>query len=123
MKKQQFEISIDHEMLKGAKQSFDTCLRMAVKRAIGTGSYEGSATVKIHFEILKCIDRDTGEEFMTPEIKFKAGYSVPMKDGIDGTIIEKSRIMQGNDGQLMLVNDQVSMDELLAEDDEKGQNG
>ena len=60
---------------------------------------------------------------MTPEIKFKAGYSVPMKDGIDGTIIEKSRIMQGNDGQLMLVNDQVSMDELLAEDDEKGQNG
>ena len=59
MKKQQFEISIDHNMLAAAKQCFDACLKEAVNRAIKTGSMEGSATVKISFELFKTVDQDT----------------------------------------------------------------
>ena len=117
-KKQQFEISIDHAMMIGAKAAFDTCLRAAVAKAIGTGSDEGSATLKISFEIFSALDPETGEYRRTPVLKYKAGYSVPMKESMDATIAEKSRIVPGGDGYL-LVNGQVSMDELLAEEEEQ----
>ena len=58
--KKQFEIGIDHPVLTGAKANFDTCLRAAFTRAIATGSDEGSATLKISFEILTSMDKDTG---------------------------------------------------------------
>ena len=112
--KKQFEISIDHAMLSGAKESFDQCLRLAFAKAISTGSYEGSAALKISFEILTVVDDDTGETAKEPEIRYKAGYSVPMKDSMDGTIVERSRLLV-RDGKLKLINGQISMDELLAE--------
>ena len=114
-KKQQFEIGIDHGMMIGAKAAFDTCLRQAVKKAIETRSDEGSATLKIGFEILTAIDNETGEMRRMPVFKWKAGYSVPMKESMDATIGESSRIVPAEEGYL-LVNGQVSMDELLAEE-------
>ena len=48
-------------------------------------------------------------------LKYKAGYSVPMKESMDATIAESSRIVPADEGY-MLVNGQVSMDELLAEE-------
>ena len=121
-KKQQFEISIDHAMMIGAKAAFDTCLRAAVAKAIGTGSDEGSATLRISFEVLTAMDSETGEIRRMPVFKYKAGYSVPMKDSMDATIAESSRIVPGGDGYL-LVNGQVSMDELLAEDEPEAYRG
>ena len=117
-KKQQFEISIDHAMMIGAKAAFDTCMRAAVAKAIATGSDEGSATLRISFDILTAVDNETGEIKRLPVFKYKAGYSVPMKESMDATIAESSRLKEGKDGW-MLINGQVSMDELLAEDDEK----
>ena len=93
-------------------------MKMAVNRAIQTGSMEGSATLKVGFKLEKGIDADTGEIHMTPSIQFKAGYTVPMKDSIDGEIIEASRIFKGPEGEWLLVNNQITMDELLAEEDE-----
>ena len=58
MKKQQFEISIDHAMMIGAKAAFDTCLRAAIAKAISTDSDEGSATLKISFEIFSSLDTE-----------------------------------------------------------------
>ena len=116
-KKQQFEISIDHTMMIGAKAAFDTCLRMAVAKAIGTGSDEGSATLRISFDILTAMDNETGEVKRLPVFKYKAGYSVPMKESMDATIEESSRIVPHDEGYL-LVNGQISMDELMAEEDE-----
>ena len=121
-KKQQFEISIDHAMMIGAKAAFDTCLRAAIAKAIGTGSDEGSATLKISFEIFSALDQEPGEYRRMPAFKYKAGYSVPMKDSMDATIAESSRIIPGGDGYL-LVNGQVSMDELLAEDEPEAYRG
>ena len=118
-KKQQFEISIDHAMMIGAKAAFDTCLRMAIKKAIETGSDEGSATLKVSFEIFSTVDQDTGEIRRLPVLKYKAGYTVPMKESMDATIPESSRLIQNQDGGYLLVNGQVSMDELLAEDEDE----
>lgn len=112
-KRKQFELSIDHPMLKGAKSAFDTCLRIAICKAIKTESMEGSASLRVSFEIQKGTDKDTGEIYMMPVIKFKSGYSVPMKDGIDGDVIEVSRLIQGLNGEYLMVNEQVSMDELM----------
>lgn len=116
--KKQFEISIDHAMMTGAKAAFDTCLRTAVAKAIRTGSDEGSATLRISFDIMTAVDRETGELKRMPVFKYKAGYSVPMKESVDATIAESSRLMEGKDGW-KLVNGQVSMDELMAEDEEE----
>ena len=115
-KKQQFEISIDHAMMIDAKAAFDTCLRAAVAKAIGTGSDEGSATLKISFEIFSSLDQETGEYRRSPVLKYKAGYSVPMKESMDATIAESSRLMPDNENGWLMVNGQVSMDELLEEE-------
>ena len=119
MKKQQFEISIDHAMMIGAKAAFDTCLRMAVEKAIGTGSDEGSATLRISFDIMTVMDNETGEVKRLPVFKYKAGYSVPMKESMDATIAESSRLYPDDDVGFILVNGQISMDELMAEDAEE----
>ena len=47
-----------------------------------------------------------------------APEELPMKESMDATIAESSRLMESKDGW-MLVNGQVSMDELLAEDEGK----
>ena len=121
MKSRQFEIGIDHPMLNRAKAAFDTCLKRAMAKAIATGSYEGSATLRIGFEIMTVVDEDGGEMKRMPLMKYKAGYSVPMKESVDETIAESSRLIHGTDGGLLLVNGQISMDELLeAETPEEG---
>lgn len=118
MKKQQFEISIDHAMMIGAKAAFDTCLRAAIAKAISTGSDEGSATLRVSFEIVSSLDSETGECRRMPLLKYKAGYTVPMKESMDATIAESSRLVPSDESGWLLVNGQVSMDELLAEDEE-----
>ena len=116
--KKQFEIGIDHPMLKGAKAALDTCLKNAVSKAISTGMDEGSATLKISFTITQVMDDNTEEAYRRPEMKYKAGCSVPMKASMDGTVFEKSRL-QLVDGGWLLVSDQVSMDELMEEAEEQ----
>ena len=108
-----FELSIDHPTLAIAKVSFDVCLRQMVAKAIETGSMEGTATLKVYFDISEETDRDTGEVYKQPSISYKANYSVPLKQGTDGKIIEKSRLIEKRDGGWSLVNNQISMDELI----------
>ena len=114
--KKQFEIGIDHELFRGAKAAFNTCMRAAVAKAIATGSYEGSATLKINFEIYKTLNQDTGEFEERPEMKYKAGYSVPMKESVETTINEKSQLHRTEEGYA-LITGQICMDELLAEEE------
>ena len=116
MKKQQFELSIDHAVLLGAKQGFDVCLKRAIAKAIATGSNEGSTTMKVSFVIFEGVDEDTGEMYKTPIIKYRCGYSVPMKEGVEGTVAESCRVMKGKD-EWLLVNGQIMMEELMAEDE------
>ena len=55
-----------------------------------------------------------------PVIKYKAGFSVPMKESMDGTVTDpKNRIIQNNEGEFALINGQISMDELLEEKGEE----
>lgn len=115
MSKKPFEISIDHAMMARAKASFDSCLRIAVTRAIRTGSNEGSAALKISFEIMTEPDQNTGEIRRIPEFKYRAGYSVPIKESIDAKIEEDSRLMDSADGW-KLVTGQISIDEMMEGD-------
>ena len=85
------ELSIDNPTLMQAKDALNDCMKIAVEQAIKKGSMEGSATLKISFKIEACVDKDTGQEFYQPEIDFKAGYSIPMKDSIDGKIMPDDR--------------------------------
>ena len=114
---EKFELCIDHPMLQRAKEGFNACLKTMVSRAISTGSMEGTANLKISFEINEAIDEETGESYRTPLIDYKAGYSVPIKNGCDGKIIEHSRILQNGKGGYILVNGQISMDELMQGDE------
>ena len=115
-KGKRFDLSIDHAMMIGAKPAFNTCLQTAVTKAISSGSDEGSVTLRISFDIATAMDNEAGEIKHLPVFKYKAGYSVPMKESMDATIAESSRLTVGEDGW-MLINGQVSMDELMAEDE------
>ena len=112
-----FEIGIDHTMMQQAKAAFDRCLQIAVTRAIATGSDEGSASLRISFEISTAMDQEDGELRRMPVFKYKAGYSVPMKESVDATIAESSRLESTKDGWI-LINSQVSMDELMEDEPE-----
>lgn len=116
MKKEQFEISIDHSIMKAAKLSFDQCLKLAISKAISTGADEGSAALKISFDIYQTMNEKTGEYERKPIFKFKTGYAVPTKETIDGKIAEQSQLVSGPDGY-MIINGQISMDEILAEEE------
>ena len=116
-----FELCLDHPMLTSAKICMDQCLKLMVAKAIETGSMEGTATLKIGFSIEELTDKETGEVYKWPEIEFKTGYSVPMKQSAGGKIVEKSRLVQKNDGNWILVNGQVTMDEILQEQKEEEQ--
>ena len=113
MNKQKFELGLDHKMLAGAKAAFDTCLRAAVAKAIGTGSDEGAATLKLSFEIMTALDKDTGEYRRIPVMKYKTSYSVPMKASMDATIDEPSKLIPDEDIGYMLINDQISIEEIM----------
>lgn len=115
-----FELSIDHPVLKHAKIGFDACVKHAVAKAISTKSMEGTVSLKISFEIEETINNETGELQKIPKIKFKSQYSVPIKEGAEGTVTDKCSIMadQAN-GQWMLVSNQVCIDELLDGDEEE----
>lgn len=110
-----FELSIDHPMLDKAKSGFNACLKAMVAKAIGTGSMEGTATLKISFEISDVTDGDTGEVYMAPGIKYKAQYAVPMKSGCEGTLVEKSRLHRDPERGWLMINGQITMDELMEE--------
>lgn len=115
--KNRIDLSLDNPILTAAKQAMNTCMRFAVQRAVSTGSMEGKATLSIKFELEDSIDHETGETYISPKIDFKSGYSVPLKDGIDGTVMDTCRIIPRADGQLCLINGQISMDEIMAEDE------
>lgn len=112
MSKKQFDISIDHEMMKGAKQALNKCMQLAVAKAIGTGSDEGSATLRIGFQIVTSMDENTAELKRMPIWEYKAGFSVPIKESVSATIQESSRLINSDDGW-QLINGQVSMNEVL----------
>ena len=116
--KKRFELSTDHPVLKHAKIGFDACMKHAIARAISTGSMEGSVSLKISFEIEEAINQETGELQKIPKIKFKSQYSVPIKEGAEGTVTDKCSIMADRDGgQWLLVSDQISIDELIEGED------
>ena len=112
-----FDLSIDNPALSVAKSAFDSCIRRAVRKAIETDSMEGSATLKISFQLTDAVDQETGETFFAPVIEYKSGYSVPIKDSIDGIIVHKCRMYKDEDmeGFFNLVSDQVTMEEAMEE--------
>lgn len=110
-----FELNIDHPMLQYAKNCLNQCLKQMVAKAIETGSMEGTTALKISFLIADATDEATGEVYKWPEIDFKAQYSVPLKAGASGKIVEKSKLYQKEDGSWIMVNGQVTIDELMRE--------
>lgn len=108
-------LRIDNPVLACAKASLDFCLQEMMKKAVKTGSMEGTVTLKIAVELEEWKDQDTGEIFLKPEIKYKATSSVPMKSDLDGKVMGLKRMQRNIDGDWLLVDNQVSMDELMEE--------
>ena len=111
--RKRFDLSIDHPMLEQAKAGFNACMKAMVDRAISTGSMEGTVTLKIRFDITEEADRETGEFEKRPEIQYKAQFAVPIKEGCEAKIVEKSRLEPNPSGGWLMINDQVTIDELM----------
>lgn len=115
--KKRFELSLDHPVLAQAKLVMDNCLKAMVSKAIETGSMEGTATLKISMEIEDALDKQTGEIIKKPTIKFKVGWAVPIKNSAEGKLITDSHLARDNDGDWRLINNQLSVEDILADID------
>ena len=111
--KKRFELGLDHPALAGVKIDFEDCLKRMVSKAIGIGSMEGTVSLKIHMEIVEAIDDQTAEATLMPAIKYKTAWSVPIKDGTEGKIPGGGQLVRSPDGEWCLVNNQISMLELM----------
>ena len=108
-----FELSIDNPVLMSAKASLDSCLKMMVSKAVSTGSMEGTATLKISMEIEEGTMEMTGEIVKQPVIKFKAGWSVPIKENEEGKLPAGHQLVRNPEGEWCLISNQVSIEELM----------
>ena len=115
--KKRCELSLDHPVLAQAKLVMDNCLNAMVSKAIETGSKEGTATLKISMEIEDALDKQTGEIIKKPTIKFKVGWAVPIKNSAEGKLITDSNLARDNDGDWRLINNQLSVEDILADID------
>lgn len=113
-KRKRIDLGLDNPVMTAAKQAMNAIIKLAVARAIGTGSMEGTATLTVRFELEDAIDQKTGEAFIIPKIDYKSRYAVPLKDSIDGKIMDPCRIIQSGGGFCMISN-QISMDEIMEE--------
>ena len=114
-----FELSMDHPSLVGAKIALDKCLMAMVNKAVETRSMEGTATLKINMEILDVLNDETKEWEKKPSIKFKVGWSVPIKANAEGKLMDicDGQLVRNPDGNWCLINNQVSIDELMGGED------
>ena len=114
-----FELSMDHPSLVGAKIALDKCLMAMVNKAVETRSMEGTATLKINMEILDVLNDETNEWEKKPSIKFKVGWSVPIKANAEGKLMDicDGQLVRNPDGKWCLINNQVSIDELIGGED------
>ena len=117
--KKRFELSMDHPSLVGAKIALDKCLMAMVNKAVETRSMEGTATLKINMEILDVLNDETNEWEKKPSIKFKVGWSVPIKENAEGKLMDicDGQLVRNPDGNWCLINNQVSIDELMGGED------
>ena len=115
---ERFELRMDHPSLVGAKVAMDGCLKAMVSKAVETRSMEGTATLKISMEILDVLNEETKEWEKTPSIKFKVGWSVPIKNSAEGKLMDicDGQLVRNQEGNWCLINNQVSMDELMGGD-------
>lgn len=111
--KKQFELSLDHPVLAQAKLVMNKCLNHMVTKAVDTGSMEGTATLKISMEIEEDMDKKTGEIMKRPVIKFKVGWAVPIKSSAEGKLVSDSHLKRDEDGEWRLINNQLSIEELM----------
>ena len=117
--KKRFELGLDHPVLASAKIDFEGNLKRMVSKAVATGSMEGSATLKISMEIMDVVNHDTGEIDRMPVIRYKTGWQVPIKENVEGKLPMDSQLVRSPDGEWCLINNQISMDELMEEDKEE----
>lgn len=113
-KRKRIDLGLDNPVMTSAKQAMNEIMKLAVARAIGTGSMEGKATLTVRFELEDDFDKKTGEPFIRPKIDFKSMYAVPLKDSIDGKIMDPCRIIQ-NGERFCMISNQISMDEIMEE--------
>lgn len=118
-----FELSLDHPMLAAAKIEFEGALKRMVSKAVSTRSMEGTATLKISMEIVEVENNETKEWEKRPVIKFKAGWSVPIKENTEGKMPMGSQLVVNPAGEWCLISNQISMDELMDLDEDDTEDG
>lgn len=117
------ELSLDHPMLAAAKIEFEGALKRMVSKAVSTRSMEGTATLKISMDIMEVENNETKEWEKRPVIKFKAGWSVPIKENTEGKMPMNSQLVVNPAGEWCLISNQISMDELMDLDEDDTEDG
>lgn len=108
------ELSIDHKAMAGIKIDFDLMLRGTVQKMISRRAEEGTVTLKLEIKILTGADAETGETVLMPVFSGEVSANIPQKEKEKLCTVSGHRL-EFSDGQIQIVDPQISMDEILEE--------
>lgn len=109
------ELSINGELFEETRDNIDTTIRMLIARMISTGIKKGTVSLKLSIELKEYI-ADGGEIVRMPDISYSVGMGMTEKDTMKGNLHRGMILKRSECGRLMVIPDQVSMDDVLAEE-------
>lgn len=122
MKKTDFQIGLNHPDFTGIRETMDAALNHTLLRMTDGNFSEGSVTLKIVIEIAEDqqgnVDPETGEIIRKPVFGGKVSINIPQKASADiPTVIGNKLEYDAERKRFVMINPQISMDELLSEED------
>lgn len=91
----------------------DHCLKQAINKMELTNTEEGSVTGRINIRLKTDVNKKTGEVTMRPGFEYEISFDVPVKGKTKESMDEAVILYRGEDGKLMMADEQVSVEDIL----------
>ena len=109
------ELTLESDVFNGLRISMNEAIRIVMKSLIEKDLYHGSVTAKIDIMLKEETDENTGERCLMPAFFPEVSFEIKNKDKIKCVPEAGMYLKKGPMGQLIIGTNQITMDELIAE--------
>jgi hypothetical protein len=109
------ELTLESDVFNGLRINMNEAIRIVMKSLISKKLYHGSVTAKIDIMLTEETDENTGECCLMPAFFPEVSFEIKNKDKIKCNPETGMYLKKGPMGQLIIGTNQITMDELIAE--------